>query len=49
MSVPPPAFCGHPLDRADQLRSDPARLAEALAVCAVLVVDFGVAVARDED
>jgi NAD+ diphosphatase len=23
-----PAFCGHPLDRADHLRSDPARLAE---------------------
>ncbi|HEU4649998.1 MAG TPA: NADH pyrophosphatase zinc ribbon domain-containing protein, partial [Croceibacterium sp.] len=23
-----PAFCGHPLDRADHLRSDPAKLAE---------------------
>ena len=26
-----PAFCGHPLDRADRLRSDPDKLAELLA------------------
>ena len=28
MSEVVPAFCGHPLDRADHLRADPARLAE---------------------
>ena len=49
MSVPPPAFCGHPLDRADQLRSDPARLAEALADGALLLRLDGLAPLVGED
>jgi NAD+ diphosphatase len=39
----PPAFCGHPLDRADQLRVDPARLAELRAGDALLLTLDGLA------
>lgn len=34
-----PAFCGHPLDRADHLRSDPATLAELRAQGLLLTLD----------
>ena len=34
-----PAFCGHPLDRADHLRSDPATLAELRAQGLLLTRD----------
>jgi NAD+ diphosphatase len=37
VNVCPPAFCGHPLDRDDALRCDPARLAEARAGDALLL------------
>ena len=49
MSAPPPAFCGHPLDRADALRCDPARLAEALADGALLLRLDGLAPLLGED
>jgi NAD+ diphosphatase len=44
-----PAFCGHPVDRADQLRSDPAKLAEALAGDALLLRLDGLAPLVGED
>ena len=34
-----PAFCGHPLDRADHLRSDPAKLAELRSQGLLLTLD----------
>jgi len=50
MSALPPAFCGHPLDRDDALRNDPARLAAALAGDAVLLRLDGLApVVGDDD
>jgi NAD+ diphosphatase len=39
VTAPLPAFCGHPLDRADYLRSDPAKLAELRAKGLLLTLD----------
>lgn len=43
MKAPPPAFCGDPLDRADQFRADPARLAELRKGEALLLTLDGLA------
>lgn len=43
MRAPLPAFCGQPLDRADQLRVDPARLAELRQGDALLLTLDGLA------
>jgi NAD+ diphosphatase len=43
-----PAFCGHPLDRADHLRGDPARLAELREGGLLLTLD-GLAPSLDGD
>ncbi len=47
MSLGPPPFCGHPLDRADHLRGDAARLAELRRGDGLLLTLDGLAPALD--